>query len=900
MPTSSKLTPSLAVRLLDGPDTPAALCDAFATGTGAGLLFLGATDVVEDQDATLGWWRDFARHFIVRACSAIDPTNPSEVRIPVLEPDFVERTVASAPPMQGGEFVSADALSTLWTAMGEALTFASAGHETGVQGYLDAHGSAWHVAGRVCLHLAENKADPARPFAFIATYARHVSGRKKLQYLPLNKALQEYAGAGNRAQLLALLSPLDRARAASDVIRDLVDSRQIYQALAWTAAEAHAFLQDIDAMRQAGLAVRLPDWWRARKRPVVAVRIGDAAPASIGLGGLLDFDVSVTLGGEPLSDGEIDAILGGNRRLALVRGQWVEADGDRLREVLDQWQNLRDDAEAGGISLTRALRLWAGTESPGPAPELDDDFERDAWSQVIAGDWLRTRLDALRRTDGTTGGYDAKTLHAELVDRGLQAILRPYQLTGVHWLRTLRALRLGGCLADDMGLGKTIQVIALLLTLQQDQGDAPQVDLLIVPASLLENWRTELAKFAPSIRVLIAHGSVYPTKALRALSAEEVERHDVVISSYGTAIRTPWIAERRWRCLVLDEAQAIKNPGAKQTRAIKRLSAEWRLALTGTPVENRLADLWSLFDFLNPGLLGGAREFGRLCSAMERREKDGFGPLRRLVSPYILRRLKTDRSVISDLPDKVEMTARCLLSREQAALYQDAVDALELALKTMEPKERRGIVLAFMMRFKQICNHPAQWLGDDRYSAARSGKFERLAEIADTVAGRQEKLLVFTQFRTLTQPLNTHLGTVFGAPGLVLHGGTPVKRRPDLVQAFQEGDAPFMVLSLRAGGTGLNLTAANHVVHFDQWWNPAVENQATDRAFRIGQRRNVLVHKFMCPGTIEERIDQMIAAKQEVSNEVLGADRSDRAITELDDKELMHLVRLDLHAAVVS
>ena len=355
---------------------------------------------------------------------------------------------------------------------------------------------------------------------------------------------------------------------------------------------------------------------------------------------------------------------------------------------------------------------------------------------------------------------------------------------------------------------------------------------------------------------------------------------------------------RAWRNVILDEAQAIKNPGAKQTRAVKALDARWRLALTGTPVENRLGDLWSIFDFLNPGLLGSAKAFNGLCKSMASGTHGGYAPLRRLVQPYILRRLKTDKRVIADLPDKTEVIAYCLLSKRQAALYQQSVEEMKQAIRQLDGIERRGVVLAFLLRFKQICNHPSQWLGDGSYDANDSGKLARLRELGESIATRQDKVLVFTQFREMTEPLAGFLATVFGRSGLVLHGGTPVRKRQGLVRSFQEDERlPFMVLSLKAGGTGLNLTAGSHVIHFDRWWNPAVENQATDRAYRIGQKKNVLVHKFVCRGTVEDRIDQLIAGKQKLSDEVLSVG-AESTLTEMSNDELISMVSLDLSSAV--
>ncbi len=854
---------------------------AFARGTGHGLLHLGAAELGAALDPTLAYWRELGRQFVSAACSALNPMEPEVLVLPEPEPQALDALAASPPPMRGGELIDAALLERLWGELGEALRERAGDVEGGVRGYLASCHSLWHVAGRVCLHLAENKGDRDCPFAFIATYARQRPGRAQLQYVPLSRALQEYAGAHDKQQLLALLKPLQRASEHSELIAGLVAEGDIYHPLAWTAAEAYALLSEAPALEQAGLVLRLPDWWRSRPRPRVSVTVGGRPPSALGLDGLLDFDVDLTLEGEPLSPEELAQLRSATAGLHFIKGRWVEVDAEKLDQVLTHWQQVQEQAAAGGVSFAEAMRMLAGAELD------EDDEDRPEWSEVVAGDWLTEQLGALRAP-----------AVSEVIERnaGLDAQLRPYQKQGVQWLWTLRGLGLGGCLADDMGLGKTIQVIALLSMLRDEEG----VDLLVVPASLVDNWYDELARFAPGLKALIAHPSRVSSQKLKALPAAEVEAHHLVITTYGTALRTPWMQDFAWRAVVLDEAQAIKNPGAKQTRAIKRLPARWRLALTGTPVENRLGDLWSIFDFLNPGLLGSAKAFAGLTKTLAKRSGDGYAPLRKLVSPYILRRLKTDGRIISDLPDKTELTTHCLLSRPQAALYKQSVDALEAALASAEGMERRGLVLAYLMRFKQICNHPSQWLGDGDYAPKASGKFKRLAELCESIAARQEKALVFTQFRALTGPLQRFLGERFGRPGLVLHGGTPVKRRQSLVRSFQtEEEVPFMVLSLKAGGTGLNLTAANHVIHFDRWWNPAVENQATDRAFRIGQKRNVLVHKFVCQGTVEERIDKMIADKQKLSDKILTGG-AETKLTELDDEALLALVRLDLQAAVTS
>jgi non-specific serine/threonine protein kinase len=461
-----------------------------------------------------------------------------------------------------------------------------------------------------------------------------------------------------------------------------------------------------------------------------------------------------------------------------------------------------------------------------------------------------------------------------------------------------------------MGLGKTIQVLSLLLVLKRQTvvkrqtvlnrqtGSQHQPSLLVAPASLLANWASEIERFAPGLKALIAHPSALPAAALKTAEPERLRDVDLVITSYGSLLRVPWIAETAWHLVVLDEAQAIKNPDAKQTRTVKGLKARARFALTGTPIENRLGDLWSIFDFVNPGLLGSSKEFTNFVKGLANRPHNSYGPLRELVRPYILRRLKTDKTVIADLPDKTEVKAFCQLSRKQAALYEQSVKELAKQLEDTEGIERKGLVLSFLMRFKQICNHPSQWLGDGSWGEDDSGKWARLRDIAEVIAAKQEKMLVFTQFREVIGPLAAFLGSVFGRPGLVLHGETAVKQRKEIVRRFQEDEAEgFFILSLKAGGAGLNLTAASHVVHFDRWWNPAVENQATDRAFRIGQTKNVLVHKFVCRGTVEDKIDQLIESKRQLSTDLLEGG-ADLLLTEMKDEELLKLVALDINKAL--
>jgi len=668
----------------------------------------------------------------------------------------------------------------------------------------------------------------------------------------------------------------------------MVDAGEIFHPLRWRPSEAMQLLRDVPQLESAGVVVRMPATWQANRppRPQVTAKVGGKLLSGVGQEALLDFRMDVTLDGETLTPAEVRELLAKSDGLALVRGRWVEVDRERLSRMMEYFGGAERVAAESGLSLRDALRMIAGADV-----DTDDDSaasEAD-WGKVVAGPWLAETLKGLRSPEGLAG-----------IDPGsaLNGTLRPYQQVGVRWLYLLAKLGLGACLADDMGLGKTIQILSLLLVLRNQNRDQRQPSLLVAPASLLTNWASELERFAPSLNALIAHPSALPAADLMTLAPERLQDVDLVITSYGSLLRIPWIADASWRLVVIDEAQAIKNPDAKQTRIAKKLKAQAKFALTGTPVENRIGDLWSIFDFMNPGLLGTSKEFSNFVKRLEGRTHNPYAPLRELVRPYILRRLKTDKTVIADLPDKTEVKAFCQLSRKQAALYQQAVAELAEALDGATGIRRKGLVLSFLMRFKQICNHPSQWLGDGAWSEEDSGKWACLRDIVEVIAAKQEKVLVFTQFREMTAPLAAFLGSIFGRAGLVLHGQTEVKKRRDLVRRFQEEEAvPFFVLSLKAGGAGLNLTAASHVVHFDRWWNPAVENQATDRAFRIGQSKNVLVHKFVCRGTVEEKIDQIIESKRKISKDLIEGG-AELLLTELQDEDLLRLVALDLNAAL--
>lgn len=888
----------------------------FSLGPAIGLLRLGLTNFNIILPPSLFFWQQFSQIFISSACKQTDKEknliNPSteknssySVTLPLND---MHQLMATAPFMRGVEHLNEDIIETLWQNLIQALKEEVNSFKGNLQDYLNAYHAAWNTLGKVCFHLAENKTNLTRPFAFLASYTSRLSQSGKIQHLPLGRALEEFSGEDKKTFLLALLLPVQRACEKSDFLKNMVDTGKIFQPLAFEAKDALQFLKDTPLFEAAGIMVRVPNWWNPKKppRPNITVAIGNEKSSLVGLESLLDFQLHFALpSGENLTPKEFKELLKSQEQLVQVKGQWIQVDGDKLNQVLSHWQSIERQVKENGLSFAQGLRLLAGVPNPQTKDISDETIVE--WSTLLEGNYLRETLSHLRHPNQG----NEKTLETTLC-KHLKTALRPYQVRGVQWLWWLYKLRLGGCLADDMGLGKTVQVLALLLLIKHQKKTLPEPlpHLLVLPASLLDNWQSEINRFAPTLQFWIAHSSV---------GKEETDIHktpafsniDIVMTTYTTMHRLSWVNEMSWDVVILDEAQAIKNPSTKQALAIKQLKSRVRLALTGTPIENRLLDLWSLFDFIAPGLLGTHRAFANYSKQKNNsttesnpiQEKNHqthfFSAVRKLVSPYILRRLKSDKSIISDLPDKTEIQTFCSLTKAQAGLYQQAVNELSTKLEqTNEGIQRRGLVLSYLLRFKQICNHPHQWLGHGEYSPEISGKFIRLQELCETIAEKQEKVLIFTQFREIIPALTLFLTDLFKREGLFLHGQTSIKERAKRVTAFQEEQGPpFFILSLKAGGTGLNLTAANHVIHFDRWWNPAVENQATDRAYRIGQKRNVLVHKFICKGTIEEKIETLISSKKSLSAEIMDGE-SEAVLTELSDAELLKLVTLDIHRAL--
>jgi SNF2 family DNA or RNA helicase len=649
-----------------------------------------------------------------------------------------------------------------------------------------------------------------------------------------------------------------------------------------TIYEAFDFLKEYAwILEDSGYKVMIPAWWTPKGRRRAKIRVKSAVKNKsvaqvdtkglLSLDALIEYQYDLSIGGEVISREEWEELVNAKTPLVKFRGEWMELDVKKMQQMLEFWQAHAD--EKPEMDMLNFLKMTADEEL---------EFEHD--------DVLREMMARF---------HDKHQFELIPDPPKFQGKLRDYQKRGVSWIQYLEQLGLNGCLADDMGLGKTIQVIARLIN-EREEKDQLLPTLLIAPTTVLGNWQKEMARFAPHLSTKIHHGSrrIKEEKVFR----EECLKYDMIISSYALARKDEKLFRAlEWERVVLDEAQNIKNPQAAQTKAILKFKTHSRLALTGTPVENRLLDLWSIFNFLNHGYLGTRANFRRTFEIPIQRENDRVKTqvLKKLSEPFILRRVKTDKEIIKDLPDKVEQKVYCNLSKEQASLYEAVVKDVTEQIETKDGIARKGLVLASLMKLKQICNHPAQFLQDDsEFTKERSHKLNRLSDMLEEVIDSGESLLIFSQFREICDALEQFTSKTLHYPTYLIHGGTSRNKRQKMIEEFQdpETDPAIFILSLKAGGVGITLTKANHVFHFDRWWNPAVENQATDRAFRIGQTKNVFVHKFIALGTLEERIDQMIEDKKHMADSIVGSDES--WLTELDNEAFKELIALNRRAVL--
>jgi len=851
----------------------------FTTDADAGLLYLGFCDNNIILTPSLEYWRNFAEQFARELSRTSELETLRHNAHIAVDKNWLVKFADSAPLMPGSEYISAELLETMWSKLNTSFRKAIKSYKGTVEEFIRIYSPDLHLVGRVFFHLVENK-DEDYPFAFLATYSTRLNKQGKSKHLPLKYALKEYEN--QKDKLLELLATVHLAARKSLFLADLLNTGELFHPMFWKPSQAFSFLKQVSIYESCGILCRIPNWWKGKpSRLGINISVGNAKPSLVGMDALLNFDVRLNLGNIHISEEEAKRLLQESEGLAFIKNKWVAVDPDRLKQTLDAYENAKKLMTEQGLSLKDALRLQLKPE------KLLDVNAAEINCSVSNGKWLDSVVKKLLNPD---------LISSQKPGKAFKAKLRKYQQIGVDWLLFLHSLCFGACLADDMGLGKTVQVLAFLNILASNfkkSGSSRQASLLVIPASLISNWVNEIQRFSPDLKYFVAHpGSNSEAKA-RGKNKAALNASDLVITTFGLVQKYKWLQSHSWNYIILDEAQAIKNPGTKQARAVKNLNCRNRIIMTGTPIENRLSDLWSLFDFLNPGLLGNVKEFKQFSKEIGRNHS-GYAGLRKLISPYILRRLKTDKSVISDLPDKIEMKTYATLSKKQILLYKKLTDDIKETIDHTEGIKRKGIILASLMKFKQLCNHPDQYLGTGQFNENESGKFLRLREICETIYEKREKLLLFTQFKEMTQPLAEFLEGIFERNGLVLHGSIPVGKRKNIIEQFQSSSyVPFMVLSLKAGGVGLNLTEANHVVHFDRWWNPAVENQATDRAFRIGQKKNVVVHKFLTKGTVEERIDMMLEEKARLSHDVIAAS-GESLITEMKNEELMDLFKLTL------
>ncbi|MBB6678574.1 DEAD/DEAH box helicase [Cohnella lubricantis] len=726
--------------------------------------------------------------------------------------------------------------------------------------------------------------------------------------------------AGGWLEQLRASLPAGLVADGDDALRRPLDDRA-----AWRFLTA-----DGPKLVAAGWQVLLPAWWEAarRKKPKLRAKIEQEQPQGggrslFGLDAILSFDWRIAIGDAELSEAEFKRLVARGERLVRFRDRWIALDP----ELLAQIQRAMDGMDKSqGLSFQDVLQLHllglaeaadANGQGAGDGAESAEDAERQA---VEAAARVQIEVELNEHLAHLVSQLQQPSeLPKPATPTGLHAELRSYQREGFAWLAFLRRFGLGAVLADDMGLGKTVQLISYLLDMKENAPDGkPQPALIICPTSVLGNWQKELQRFAPSLSVMLHYGSgrLSGSEAF----ADAASSADVVLTSYATAsLDQEMLQTFQWASICLDEAQNIKNAQTKQSAAVRSFRARHRVALTGTPVENRLAELWSIYDFIAPGYLGSQRAFQQRFAAAIEQEGDAkkTAELRRLINPFMLRHKKKDPSIQLDLPDKNEMKTYIHLSAEQAASYDRIVRELLEKLNKLEGIERKGAVLGALTRLKQACDHPSLLEGEAADTAAatagrssggelaeaelaaavgRSSKLERLLDMVKELRDEGEKCLIFTQFIGMGRMIQAVLEQELGEPVLYLHGGTPKLQRDRMIERFQARDLPpdeqpnVFVLSLKAGGVGLNLTAANHVFHFDRWWNPAVENQATDRAYRIGQTKDVQVHKFISLGTLEERIDEMLESKQALSDNVVSS--SEGWITELSNDELRDLFTL--------
>ena len=825
------------------------LYELFSKSKGEFIFELALTDISE-LSAAVAFLKYISQEYVKAVFN--DPSfnlleAPSEIELP--DPVIVS-LANNVPYVLGSQYVNTTWVRKQVQLLNQAYITACVSSGESPCVFFTRRGQNVVIPSRIYFHLVENKQRDIYPFAFLATYTVFING--KATHAPLKNALSEIR---DKQDLRALIKSINEISEHSSFIKRLRDSGDIFYPVKFTDEEAYSFLKECTLYEQHGVICRIPAWYNDN---INSIKV-DLDEKKLYQPGFLNKAVINALTpqmiyhGIPISVDEAKALLSRKEGLEQVKGRWVENNHQQLEAMLAEYESLI----GGGTTLLDIIRNKSGFASKkANSASVNFEFSREDFVEQFLGRAISSAVVAP-------------------VPTAFSQILRHYQVDAYNWLYALKGLGMGACLADDMGLGKTVEVLAFLKRMQEE--GASRV-LIIVPATLVDNWRHEVIKFAPNMAPFVLRRSNEPNGDM-VLSF-------LTICTYQTAVKSEYISRVTWDAVILDEAQAIKNYYTAQAKKVKTLNSTIRVAMTGTPIENNLVELWSIFDFLNPGLLGNRQEFISLYTRLKMRP-DGYRDLKALINPFILRRVKTDKAIISDLPEKNEIDVTVTLTKEQIVLYKKVVEAMNASIRRIrDRREEKIIVLTSLMKLKQVCNHPSQYYGDSYYDPQQSGKFMELRRICETINEKNEKVLVFTQFKEIIPPLNELLESVFFQKGFCIDGSTSMKKRDEYVQGFQAGLAPYMILSLKTAGVGLNLTAAQNVIHFDRWWNPAVENQATDRAYRIGQQNNVTVYKFISANTIEEVINSMLMNKQELADLMIN-DLDGNILSKLSTEELL-------------
>lgn len=765
----------------------------------------------------------------------------------------IYKIIESAPYIIGLEFINKDWVLNILAQFNVAYKNVVEKSQKTHMEYLISKGNFFIIPSRIYFHLVENKDNDGYPFAFLATYTAIDNG--KLIHCPLKNALTQLKSDKNK--LTSLVSSITEATKESALIKKFVESGNIFYPTKLSEHEAYSFLKEVPFYERCGIVCRIPKWY-TESISKIQVDIDEQAKFSLHVDGDMIPVPAMLYKGVEISYEEAQALLLKEEGLEIIKGKWIENNHSEIKELLREFDLLSQE----GTSLLEIFKMKSISFKEQKSNPIPIEISQKSWL---------TRLFQKDFDDSTN----------LLPTLPFSTVLRPYQTNAFKWMYGMSKLKMGVCLADDMGLGKTIEVLSFLDKIKEE---GKEKVLIIVPATLVENWKKEINKFAPHFSVFILKGENEPVD-------DRVKAY-ITITTYQTAIRLDYINRINWDLVVLDEAQAIKNYYTSQSKKVKSLNSKMRIAMTGTPIENNLLELWSLFDFINPGLLGTRNEFSyfynsiKTGSAIEKQKK-----LKSLISPFILRRVKTDKKIIADLPNKHEIDVTINLSKKQIVLYRKIVSEFEeKKARTESSRQNQALVFTTMLKLKQVCNHPSQYLGDEKYDLEDSGKFIELKRICETIHAKREKVLVFTQFKEIISAINELLSKVFNKIGYSIDGETSMQKRNAYIDSFQNGDTPYMVLSLKTAGVGLNLTAAQNVIHFDRWWNPAVENQATDRVFRIGQTKNVTVYKFTTADTVEEYIFRKMAVKQQLTDEIIN-DIDSNVMNKLSIDELISAIQ---------